>query len=256
MGKKSSDRHISLMRKQHFKPIHNSDATILITGWQKGNILDAIADEIGAEGTTHPIGMLSEQMMDIRDTAKFESVLEQQGEVSTLINGAAIMDLKWFEDYSPKEVLDVMMTNAIAAYNISAAFVKYTINFPFKKYIVHIGSMAARVPLNGSAPYCMSKAALEMMCRCMAWELAPKNYNVLCVNPTNTADTPMERKTIAAIRRFRGITEKEALDYWNTGMIRGSHLSKGEIAKVVGMFVRGECDYLSGSAVCFTGGLR
>ena len=56
--------------------------------------------------------------------------------------------------------------------------------------IVNISSGAAKAPIRGMADYCVSKAGVWMMSRCMALELAPNQIRVNTVAP-GLIDTPM-----------------------------------------------------------------
>lgn len=56
--------------------------------------------------------------------------------------------------------------------------------------IVNISSGAAKAPIRGMADYCVSKAGVWMMTRCIALELAPSNIRVNTVAP-GLIDTPM-----------------------------------------------------------------
>ncbi len=56
--------------------------------------------------------------------------------------------------------------------------------------IVNISSGAAKAPIRGMADYCVSKAGVWMMTRCLALELAPNQIRVNTVAP-GLIDTPM-----------------------------------------------------------------
>ena len=56
--------------------------------------------------------------------------------------------------------------------------------------IVNISSGAAKAPIRGMADYCVSKAGVWMMTRCLALELAPQHIRVNTVAP-GLIDTPM-----------------------------------------------------------------
>lgn len=56
--------------------------------------------------------------------------------------------------------------------------------------IVNIASSAARIPLAGASPYCTSKAAVWMLTKVLALELAQRGVRVNAVGPGYTA-TPM-----------------------------------------------------------------
>ncbi|MGO7580455.1 SDR family NAD(P)-dependent oxidoreductase, partial [Rhizobium ruizarguesonis] len=50
--------------------------------------------------------------------------------------------------------------------------------------IINISSQAGTVALRGEAIYCMSKAAINHLTRCLAAEWAPDNVTVNTVSPT------------------------------------------------------------------------
>jgi NAD(P)-dependent dehydrogenase (short-subunit alcohol dehydrogenase family) len=53
--------------------------------------------------------------------------------------------------------------------------------------IVNVSSLASHKPTAGSAPYCCSKAALDMLTRVLALELGPHGIRVNAVNPGTIA---------------------------------------------------------------------
>lgn len=56
--------------------------------------------------------------------------------------------------------------------------------------IVNIASSAARIPLSGAAPYCVSKAGVWMLTKVLGLELARSGVRVNAIGPGYTA-TPM-----------------------------------------------------------------
>jgi len=57
-------------------------------------------------------------------------------------------------------------------------------------WIINLGSVVATMGFGGYAVYCATKAAIVMMTRALAIELAPHGISVNCLSPGNTA-TPM-----------------------------------------------------------------
>lgn len=53
--------------------------------------------------------------------------------------------------------------------------------------MVNVSSLSSHKPTPGSAPYCCSKAALDMLTRVLALELGPRGIRVNAVNPGTTA---------------------------------------------------------------------
>lgn len=174
----------------------------------------------------------------------------------TLIMCHGVTELEWFEDISMDRVQEIFDVNVVGSYRMARKFVKQTINEDYRKRIIMIGSMAHRMVLNGSAAYCASKAALAMLGRCMAWELAPKGYDVFVIHPSNTRGTPMTEETIKGLMRYRGLSRAAAEAYWNDSPIRYSMLSTTEISELVLFLIGPHSSYLSGAQLELAGGQR
>lgn len=257
MAKTSSDTHVEALKARYLgQDCKDLVKYAIVTGWNEAGVGGEVSSVL--QRHAWKVCAFTRSGLDVTEDHHIMDCAEihQWSRGVALINCASIMDLQWFEEYSMDDVRRIIETNLVGAYAVSKEFVQRTLGTPWRKYIVHLGSMAARMPLNGSSPYCASKAGLEQLCRCMAFELAPKNYNVLCIHPSNIEDAPMSHETIKKICRFRNVSHKEAVDYWSTGLMRDAFLTKPEIANLIRMFVDGECDYLSGHAVCLAGGHR
>lgn len=173
-----------------------------------------------------------------------------------LVLGHGTMQLDWFEDYTYKQMEYIIQNNLLSHMKIVNRWIRQTIEKRYKKYLIIIGSMAYDNVLNGSIPYMVSKAGLAMLARGLAWELAPKNYNVICIHPSNTKDTPMTERTILEIMRFRHVDYADAESYWSAVLPKMNFLTKNQIAELALFFVSGKCDYLSGSNIELRGGQR
>lgn len=196
--------------------------------------------------------------LDVTDETAVESVFKKlkENKPDTIIIGHGDMQLKWFEDYSFGEYEHLINTNLTSHLKIIKLFIDMTIEYKFAKYIIIIGSMGYDNVLNGSTPYCVAKAGLAMLVRCLAWELAPKNYNVMGIHPSNTQDTPMTEKTISEIMKFRNVNHESAEKYWGAICPRDQFLTKKEIYELVIFFLGGKCNYLSGANIELGGGQR
>jgi|SRR6185436_3027085 len=184
------------------------------------------------------------------------ALAEHGNHLSTIVLANGYTHLDWIENQPDKEIIESVFVNLSVSMLAAKHFVQNTINNPWPKYIVFIGSMAYRSVLNGSAPYCAAKAGLAHFARCIAYELAPKNYNVFCIHPSNTEGTPMTEKTIVDLQRYRNLTRDEAEQYWGHGLPRLNWLQSTDIAELVAFLVSGKADYLSGGNIDLTGGQR
>ena len=185
-----------------------------------------------------------------------QTLLDKSNEFTAIVLANGSTHLDWIEDYPIGQIgriINDCLTTSILA---TRYFVNATIDILSPKYIIYIGSMAYNHVLNGSSIYCAAKAGLAHFSRCMAWELAPKNYNVYCIHPSNVEGTPMTEETIKGLMRYRGIDRKAAIEYWNTGSPRRYMLQAKDIANIVEFLMSGKAGYVSGSQIELGGGQR
>lgn len=242
----------SYMERQKFihgkKPLADNRHALII-GADPGNIGDAIMKRLLIDG----ISCIAPHILDF-DVREPPAELNKPYDVLVLANGYT--NLNWFEDNPHHDIQHTFDVNVVGSLKTANLFVNETIDRPYKKYIVFIGSMAYRSVLNGSAAYCASKAALAMATKCLAWELAPKSFNVFCVHPSNTEGTPMTEKTIQGLMKYRNLSRETAEAYWGAILPRDKWLQPDDIAETVSYLVSGKADYQSGANIELTGGQR
>ncbi|NLF43528.1 MAG: SDR family NAD(P)-dependent oxidoreductase [Bacteroidales bacterium] len=111
-----------------------------------------------------------------------------------LINNAgALGPIGSVELGSMKEFENTIKVNYLAPMILSSLFIGKLIDFGGIKRIMNISSGAASSPYEGWAPYCSSKAALEMLTRVIGLE--QKNTSLPCVVfavAPGIIDTPMQ----------------------------------------------------------------
>jgi 3-oxoacyl-[acyl-carrier protein] reductase len=98
-------------------------------------------------------------------------------------------------------------------------------------WIVNLGSVVATMGFGGYAVYCATKAAIVMMTRALAIELAPHGISVNCLSPGNTA-TPMnfDIRTKPELKHFLDAMKSRT----PTGM---THSSAEDMASIVAFMV-------------------
>lgn len=222
----------------------------LITGdGRTGSIGEAIRKRL------NPEFMLIESFQgDIRDM--FNIQLQMKPELDTLILCHGVTHMDWFEEAPPEKLLEVVNVNLTGTIMAIQEFVKATIDSAHKKQIIVIGSMASKAVLNGSAVYCASKCALNHLIKCLAWELAPKGFDLFIINPSNTEGTPMTEDTITGLMRYRGLSRQDAEAYWGACLPRKDWLQTSDIAGLIDFILFGPSQYLSGATLDLAGGQR
>jgi 3-oxoacyl-[acyl-carrier protein] reductase len=130
---------------------------------------------------------------DVRDPSAveqlFAAVDAAYGGVDILVNAAGVYYPTPIEGTAVADVDRMIDINLKGAWHaISAAVPRLKARGGGK--IVNFSSVASRFGLGGFGLYCATKAAIVLMTRSLACELAPYNINVNAIAPGNTA-TPM-----------------------------------------------------------------
>jgi NAD(P)-dependent dehydrogenase (short-subunit alcohol dehydrogenase family) len=251
---KISSDYLSETKRQYLEGVAYvpTRRKILILGWDNGNIAEGIELAIREAYPTADVAcyayhqLRAQALEGLESLATFDTIVFANGETH----------LDWIEDQPWDKIHSVLLNSLEASMQGTSQFVRHTLNAPYRKNIVYIGSMAYNHVLNGSAPYCAAKAGLAMFARCMAWELAPKNYDVFCIHPSNTEGTPMTQATIEGLQRYRGLSRAQATSYWAASLPKDRWLNRMDIGHVVAELIDGQHQYLSGSPIELAGGQR
>jgi NAD(P)-dependent dehydrogenase (short-subunit alcohol dehydrogenase family) len=239
--------YLAIQKRKHGEKKWRGPKHVLLTGDANLNSIGAF---IGESLRTNSVTVTSFQG-DVRGFVPLDWDV-----YDTLIACHGVTHLDWFENVSLEKVREIFDVNLFGSFAVAQKFVQATMNNRGRKRIIFIGSMAYTKVLNASAAYCASKAGLAMLTRCLAWELAPKGYDVYCVHPSNVEDTPMSEETIKGLMRYRGMEREEAEMYWTDTVLRDHQLTKSEIAFTVRTLLTSGAEYMAGSNIELAGGAR
>lgn len=163
-----------------------------------------------------------------------------------LVNNAGVNRLDWMQDFSVGAINNIIDTNVKGyLYGIKelAALPPVASN---PRVLINIGSVAGRIPMRGSLPYCASKAAVDMMTKTAARELAPHTL-VFGVNPGRLNDTQMGASVDDDVLRVRGWSKEEAAKYQMTYLPMKRYGDLTEVVKVITFCMFNAPVYMSGS---------
>ncbi|MCS7115510.1 MAG: SDR family NAD(P)-dependent oxidoreductase [Nitrososphaerota archaeon] len=220
--------------------------------------LDSVVDEVKALGRR--IIALEAHIEDYSEVnAAVGAAVREFGVIDILVNCAGTrgpVNVPVVE-FDERDWHDVFRVNVLGAFNVSKAVAKVMI--PRRKgKIVHIVSMASKVPTPGSAIYNASKAAQLMLTKTLALELAPHNIDVYAINPgafiTNLRDKYFEdlsRRTGVPIEKLR----EEEYRKVAAGIPKGRLGKPEEIAELVAFLVSDKAEYLTGAVIDIAGGI-
>jgi NAD(P)-dependent dehydrogenase (short-subunit alcohol dehydrogenase family) len=157
------------------------------TGQQVVEEIEAIGREV------LPVQMDVTKMGEIEDAARLG--LQRFGQIDILVNNAGIGIPNPAEAVSEKDFDETIAVNLKGTFFVAQAVGKIMIE-QRRGRIVNISSQAGFVALHKESVYCMTKAGVAHLTRCLALEWAPYNVTVNAVAPT-FIETPGTRKWLS-----------------------------------------------------------
>jgi len=237
---------------------------VLVTGASRG-IGAAIADTLGESGytvigtatTTSGADSISQRFVDkgilgagmplnVTDpdsiNALLQSIVENFGAPTVLVNNAGITKDNILMRMKEDEWLDVINTNLNAVFRLSKACVRPMTKARWGR-IVNISSVVGSMGNGGQSNYSATKAGVEGFSRALAKELGSRSITVNTVAP-GFIDTDMTKDLPDA--------NKEVL----LGQIPLARLgAPEEIAAVVKFLVSDAAGYITGETIHVNGGM-
>jgi NAD(P)-dependent dehydrogenase (short-subunit alcohol dehydrogenase family) len=150
----------------------------------------ALADLKGVDDARAALGTKGRSLavsVDVREAASVEAAISEAwdafGGLDILVNCAGVYPSDLIVDMSVDAWDRVIDTNLKGPFLCSRLLVSRWIEQGVHGHIVNITSGAALRARPGAAHYCTSKAALEMLTRAFALEMAPHHIHVNAVSP-------------------------------------------------------------------------
>jgi 3-oxoacyl-[acyl-carrier protein] reductase len=163
-------------------------ATVAVVASSSAAKAEAVCEAIRAEG-----GTASSHAVDVRNAAAVaalvDEVCQSHGGIDILVNSAGV--------YYPTVLAETPIEDSERMIDINIKGVWNCVDAVLPRLkergggkIVNVSSVAAYVGIGGFAIYCATKAAIKMMTRSLACDLAPFDININAIAPGNT-ETPM-----------------------------------------------------------------
>jgi 3-oxoacyl-[acyl-carrier protein] reductase len=226
---------------------------MLITGTRKG-IGQALARHYLAQGfrvvgcSRQPADWQADgyrhHCMDVRDEAAVKRLMgeirAQLGGLQVLINNAGVAAMNHALLTPLTTIKDVLETNVVGTFLLCREAAKLLRAVPHAR-IVNFSTVAVPLHLEGEAIYAASKAAVEMLTRVLARELAPLGITCNAVGPT-----PVETDLIRGVPRdkIERLLKSQALPRFG---------QPADVANVIDFFIRPQSDFITGQVVYLGG---
>jgi len=121
---------------------------------------------------------------DLSDWKATEKAVENLETVDYLVNNAGMAVKEDFFDISEANIDLIFGINVKALINLTKLVSKKMVDAGKKGCIVNVSSVSSQKQYPGLLTYCTSKAAVDMVTKCSAIELAPHGIRVNSINPT------------------------------------------------------------------------
>lgn len=147
--------------------------------------VEAVADLVAELRTTG--GRVLAVTMDIADSSQIaEAVAEAVaafGKIDVLVNNVGVAPGNLAELVEEKDLHQILDVNIKGTFLVTQTVARHMIEQKSGR-IINISSQAGTVTLRGRSLYCMSKAAINHLTRCLAAEWAQYGITVNTVSPT------------------------------------------------------------------------
>jgi NAD(P)-dependent dehydrogenase (short-subunit alcohol dehydrogenase family) len=235
---------------------------VLVTG-AAGDLGRAVCLELTALGATvvasdrrRPDGWasggesLSFIVCDVTDRRQVDELVgqvrERYGRIDGLVAAAGIVHRQAVLEVDPATWDEVLGVNLTGAFHVAQAAAQVMVPAG-RGRIVLIGSWIGRYPSRGLVSYCVSKAGLDMLCRCLAAELAEHGVRVNLVAP-GVIDAGVSAEI------FRQVPERRAE---MESMVPLGRLGEpADVAACVAFLLSDASGYVTGSSIVVDGGIR
>ncbi len=152
-------------------------AKVVVTG-RRAQEIAAAAEEIGAVGV---VGDARDPAAGARAVA---ACVERFGALTTLVNNAGVIGNGSVEKTTREEWDRVVSISVDGTFETTRAAIPELRKHAAKgASVLNFSSVAGNRPFAGLTAYCTAKAAVEMMTKCLALELAPDGVRVNAIAP-------------------------------------------------------------------------
>lgn len=218
-------------------------ATVALLGRDAAALRETAADIGGAPAAAVVVADVTDP--DACRRAVDETVA-RCGRLDVLVNAAGIIDGGSIETTGLDDWRRMMRVNLDAVFwmmQLAVPHLKAT-----RGNVVNVSSVTGLRAFPGVLAYCVSKAAVDQLTRCVALELAEASVRVNAVNP-GVVETELHRRAGMAEERYR-----EFLEHSRTTHPLGRVGSPLDVAEAVLYLASPRADWLTGVTLAVDGG--
>jgi len=152
--------------------------SVAVTGRRADRVADTAAR--AAERGVEVVAVQCDHTAPEDNERCVREAVEGLGGIDILVNNAGVIELDGILEPQPERWRRVLDTNLEAVYDLTRRVASH---LGEGASILNVSSVCGYRPYAGLLSYCVSKAAVDMLTRCLALELAPRKIRVNAVNP-------------------------------------------------------------------------
>lgn len=243
------------------------DKAAIVTGASRG-IGRAIAQALAREGASVVVNFVSagsaaEEVVaairkaggkavavraDVKDLSQHERLItsaqEHFGRLDILVNNAGMSRRQAFLEATPDAWDETTGVDLRGVYFLSQAAAR-RMEAQRSGKIINISSVHDIRPMSGNSIYCIAKAGVAMLTKCIALELAPKGIQVNCVAP-GAIETDENRPRLQDPAYYAKVIAR--IPGGRVGTVE-------EVTGAVVLLASSDSDYMNGATIYVDGGM-
>ncbi|XP_071819519.1 3-oxoacyl-[acyl-carrier-protein] reductase FabG-like [Apostichopus japonicus] len=180
------------------------------------------------------------------NVALINKTIEHFGQLDILVNNAGIIKTGSIETATMADFDLVMNVNLRSVFHLTQLAVPHLTKT--KGAIVNVSTVAGLRSFPNVLCYCVSKAGLDQLTRCVALELADKGIRVNAVNP-GVVETEIHKRGGMSEEQY-----KQFLEHCKTTHALGRHGQPEEVANTITFLASDAASFITGVSIPVDGG--
>jgi len=226
------------------------DGYAVVLVGRRAELLEQLAAELHENGG-HAIAAPADVTSREQAAAPIDAAVEYFGGIDVLVNNAGVGDSAALLDESLERWEETLRINLTGAFLATQLALPHLIER--RGNVVNVASVNGVLAGPGWTSYCVSKAGLIMLAKCVANDYGRKGVRANAVCP-GWVRTPMGDHDMDELGRVHGIDREGAYELAHRQHPLGRPAQPEEVADVIAFVASSRAGYVTGAAVMVDGG--